>query len=117
MSLRSLLNRRVAVLPMNVVSVDRYNNETRGPGAPIPDVRARRDQIAVAEDLRDRDQQSKTFRYLLALRSEAGLAVVVTGRDRIQDGTETFEVVGSPETLYRRRRPHHLEATAVLVEG
>lgn len=117
MSLRSLLNRTVSVVPMNVTTTDRYRSEVRTPGAPIAGIPARRDQVAADEDLRDRDQQARTFVYLLALRNATGAAVAVSGRDRIVDGDDTLEIVGTPETMYRRRRPHHIEARAVIVEG
>lgn len=117
MSYRSLLNRVVDVVPVAEGAEDRYGNVARVPGPAIAGVPARRDQVAVAEDLRDRDQQARTIVYSLALRAADGSVLELTGRDRIVDGDETFEIVGSPELLFRRRRPHHWEATVSLVEG
>lgn len=117
MSLRSLLNRTVSVVPMTAAAEDRYGDTGRTPGAPIAGVPARRDQTSGAEDLENRDQQATTVLYTLALRALDGTEVALTGRSRIIDGDETFEVVGPPELLYRRRRPHHWEARAELVEG
>lgn len=117
MSYRSLLNRTVSVVPITVGAEDRYGNTARTPGPAIAGIPARRDQTAGAEDVIDRDQQTTTVLYSLALRSLTGTEVTLSGRDRIVDGDETFEIVGPPELLYRRRRPHHWEARAVLIEG
>lgn len=109
MSFRGLLNRTVTVVPMNVTSIDRYGNEIRGAGTPIEGVPARRDQVEATEELLDRDQQSRTFRYWFP----AGVAI--SGRDRIVDGAETLEVEGEPETVDGYRSAHHLEVRAYLV--
>lgn len=117
MSFRSLLNRTVQVVPMTVGAEDRYGNQATTPGTPIDDVPARRDQTSGDEDLVNRDQQVTTVLYSLALRALDGTEVTLSGRSRIVDGAETFEILGPPELLYRRRRPHHWEARAVLIEG
>lgn len=111
MSFRRLLNRTITILPMDVISVDRYGNEIRGPGTPVPGVRARRHQVDAAEEITDRDEQSRTFEYFLPP------DVAITGRDRIVDGDDTLEVLGPPEVVARRRRSHHIELRAYQIEG
>lgn len=117
MSLRSLLNRTVSWIRTTQGTEDRYGNASTVDAAPVAGIPARRDQVGAGEDQRDRDQQARTFVYTLPLRASDGTLLEPTGRDRLVDGAETFEIVGSPELLYRRRRPHHWELTAVLVEG
>ncbi len=109
MSFHKLLNRTVTIVPMNVVSVDRYGNEIRGEGTPVTGVAARRNQSEATEELLDRDQQSRTFRYWLP----AGTAI--SGRDRIVDGADTLEVEGEPATLHGHSAAHHLEVRAYLI--
>lgn len=111
MSIRRLLNRTVTILPMNVISVDRYGNELRSAGTPVPDIPARRHQVAAGEEITDRDEQSRTFEYFFLP------DVTITGRDRIVDGDDTLEVLGPPELVARRRRPHHIELRAYQIEG
>lgn len=117
MSLRSLLNRRVDVVVTTTGVEDRYGNVARTVSATIADVPARRDQAAATEDVRDRDQQTRLFVYLLPLRGPDGTVLDLAGADRIVDGDDTLEIVGTPELIARRRRPHHWEATARLLEG
>jgi hypothetical protein len=105
------------VLPTTRAASAGHRTAPPTPGAPTAGIPARRDQTAGAEDVIDRDQQTTTVLYSLALRTLTGDQVVLSGRDRIVDGDETFEIVGPPELLYRRRRPHHWEARAVLIEG
>jgi hypothetical protein len=116
-SLRSLLDRRISIITTAAAAKDRYGNTGRSVAATLAEVPARRDQVDADEDVRDRDQQARTFTYLIALRAEDGTAVALTGRDRIRDGLETLEILGSPELVRRRRLPHHWEARAVVVEG
>lgn len=111
MSLRQALNRVVSIIPMNVESVDAYHDRHRGPGAEIPNVPTRRDQLQATEDTNDRDQQARTFVYLFLP------DVAISGRDRIRDGDDVLEVIGEPDVVSRRRRPHHIEATARIVSG
>lgn len=117
MSLRSLLDRRIAIQTTASGAKDRYGNEARAVGSTLLNVPARRDQVGAAEDVRGRDQQARTFTYLIALRAEDGTAVDLTGRDRIVDGDETLEILGSPELVRRRRLAHHWEARAVVIDG
>lgn len=113
MSLRRLSQRRVEIVPMVVVDRDGYGNEVRAPDLVDAQegVRARREPIAGDEDRRDRTQQIQRFRYFLPP------YVVITGRDRIVDDGETFEIDGPPHVAYRRRHRHHIEVTAYRVEG
>jgi hypothetical protein len=116
-SFQGLLDRTVSIVPTTVQGKDRANNDVRVAGTPILGVRARRDQVAASESLDRRSELATTFVYVLSLTAEDGTPVVITGRDRIVDGNETFDVQGSPELVQRRRRPHHLEAVVRLVEG
>ena len=117
MSFRSLLDREVSIVPVVPGVKDRYGNASSVAGEPIDHVPARRDQVRAGEDVRDRDQQTREFVYSFPLRSDDGDELELTGYGRIVDGDDTFEIVGTPELLHRRRRPHHWEARAVLVEG
>lgn len=111
MSLTALLNRVVAIVPMNVVTTDGYNNQHRGPGPEVPGIRTRRQQVAADEDIADRDQQARTYRYFF----EASVAI--TGRDRIHDGPDILEVIGEPDRVDGMADTHHLEVTARIVSG
>lgn len=111
MSIGLLFDRAVTIQPMSVLGTDEYNNQTRAPGAPVPNVPARRKRAGVDEENVDRSLQRVEFVYFLPP------DVVLTGRDRIVDGDDTFEVFGTPDLIGRRHRPHHLEAAVYRVEG
>lgn len=126
MSLRSLLNREVHIRPMgpgDTPTTDDHGNEVIGAGADSPPIPARRDQSGASEVDAGRDQQTATVRYTLPVSvwipgdPGSSYTVELTGRDRIVDGDEVFEIIGSPELVYRRRQAHHWEAVARLVEG
>jgi hypothetical protein len=106
-----MLNRTVSIVPMVETAEDRYGDKPRVPGAPVPGQRCRRRQLTADEDVLDRDQQARTFVY------EFLPSVVVTGRDRILDGDDTLEVVGEPNLVTRRHRPHHVLLRASVVQG
>jgi hypothetical protein len=119
-SLRSLLDRRVSVVAVNAPAVgpkDAFGNRAKVAAEPVGPIRARRDQSSTDETIVDRDQQARTFVYLLELRTVAGDEVTLSGRDRIHDGSEVLEIIGSPELVKRRRLPHHWEARAEIVDG
>ena len=125
MSLHTLFNRVVALQ----WPASEAGDETRDrhgvlvddptPGSTVARVRARRDQVAQGEDVAGRDQQSATFLYLLALRDEDGVEFTLapSGRGWIVDADVRLEVVGPPELVHRRRRPHHWELRAVERRG
>lgn len=114
MSLTLLFDREVTLRPMNVATEDARGNERRGAGEDVAGVPARRRQLSAEEDIGDRDQQARTFLYLL---SPVAAALALTGRDRIVDGGEVLEVQGAPDVIRRRYRVHHVEARAYLIEG
>jgi hypothetical protein len=116
-----MLDREVTWVPTEIVT-DARGNEERVDGTPVPGIRACRELVAVAEDVADDDQQSRTFLYFLAptvLVDGSPVLVEPTGRDRIEDGADTFELRGLPEVEAhrRRRKRHHVEAVAYLIEG
>jgi hypothetical protein len=116
-SFLGLCNRRVTVQPMDVLDEDDRGNETRGPGAPIPNVPARRRLLSAEEDRAERSEQARTFHYSLALESDDGTPVMLTGRDRIIDTGETLEVLGAADSVAGASADHHLELRAYIVEG
>lgn len=126
MSLRTLLDRRVTLTspaaPADPPVLDAFGNRVTSPATPIANVPARRDQIAQDENLAARDEQTRTYLYILALRNETGTPVAITGRSTIDDvddagHAQRLQVLGDPELVHRRRRPHHWEARARKVEG
>lgn len=114
MSLNLLYDREVTLRPMNVTAEDARGNETKSAGADVDGVPARRRQLTAEEDTDDRDQQARTFLYFLPA---TGAAIALSGRDRIVDGGQVLEVLGAPDVIHRRYRPHHVEARAFLIEG
>lgn len=124
MSLLSLLDRRVIIRRRaGTPNRDTHGNVDRvfSDSPPIP---ARRDQTAATEDDSGRDQQTETTRWTFPFSTwlpdadpPQSWQVGIAGRDRIDDDGEVWEVIGNPELMYRRRRPHHWEAIARRVEG
>lgn len=117
MSFPSLLNRRVTYVPIVDGAEDRLGNPARAAGPLVANIPARRSQSGAGEDLDTRDQERTEIVYTLALRSLDRVTLDLSGRGQIVDGDDTFEIVGPPELVYRRRRPHHWRATVELVEG
>lgn len=116
MSLTSFLDRAVQVVTVTAGGRDAYGDRIRT-STPGVEIRARRDQVSAGEDIDDRDQQARTFQYVLELVDVNGDSYTISGRDRIVDDGETLEVLGTPELVSRRRRPHHLELRAYRIEG
>jgi len=116
-----MLDRRVGIRTTDRAEPpvkDRYGSRVHGEPGFHDNIRARRNLADATEDVRDRDQQSRTFRYMLALRDIAGeWTVAITGRDVIVDADGEFKIIGDPELVCRRRRPHHWELTARRVDG
>jgi hypothetical protein len=112
-SLRTIFDRTVVLRITSPAGEDARGNETRG-SADRPGVRAYRYQLAADEDTRDRDQQARTFVYFFPVTADS---IELSGRDRIVDGDEILEVVGAPIVARKRRRDHHVEARALLLEG
>jgi hypothetical protein len=83
----------------------------------VPNVPARRQLVSATENITNRDEQARTFAYDLALFTDDGEPVVISGRDLILDGDEELKVFGTPDTVARRRRPHHIQARAYVIEG
>lgn len=117
MTFPSLLNRRVTVVPMVITGKDSAGNDVKAPGTAIGPVHARRDSESETEIIASRDEQEVVFFYWLALLAEDGTPVVITGRDRLVDGDETFEVRGTPELVAGQARVHHIEVHAYRITG
>lgn len=118
MTFRTICDRTVTIRPRATSGTrDGYGNKAKDFGPDVTDVLARRDMRSATEDLADRDQQTWEFLYLIALRAADGTDVVLDGRSRIVDGVDVFEVVGTPELVTARRRPHHWEAKVQKVAG
>lgn len=118
MSVRTRFDRTVDLEITGPTGEDARGNETRATTTTIVGVPAYRAQVAVAEDLADRDQQARTWQYLLPPEHDGNdVADLLSGRDRIVDGDETFEVLGAPELATSRGRRKHVLARAYLVEG
>lgn len=115
MGLATIFDRVVTLRLVTPAGEDARGNETSATTDRLG-VPAYRYQVDAAEDRNDRDQQARTFVYFLPP-SVAGAPVVLSGRDRIVDGLEVLEVLGSPIMARKRGRDHHLEARAYLVEG
>ena len=108
------LHRTVTITPRRVADeLDARGNEVIVDGEPF-EVRASRELVKVEESTEQRDQQIRTYRYLLAPRDEDGEELEITGYDRLTDEDETFEISGEPEYPRRRNRArvHHIELTA-----
>ncbi len=115
-----MLNRRVTLRgPVKDAppARDDYGNVIVDQGPESAVIRARRVQVGASEDVLDRDQQTGTWIYLLPLRDEVGGLVAPVGRGWVVDGSETYQVDGEPELVYRRRRPHHWELQAIERTG
>jgi hypothetical protein len=93
-------------------------NETRGASTTIAGVPAYRAQVGAEEDTADRDQQARTFEYLLPpVHEEHDVAELLSGRDVIVDGDERLEVLGTPEVATSRGRRRHVLVRAYYVSG
>lgn len=119
MSFRRLLDRTVTIVPRVVTGTDARGNDVISDGPALANVPAARDLLTGDEELRERDQQVETWIYFLPPKKDDGTEIVVSGYDRIVDGTETFEARGRVDEITRRRtgKLHHYEATVYRVEG
>ena len=109
-----MYDRAVTITPRVVTGRDARGNDVVSDGETFT-ARALRDLAKIDEDTSDRDQQARTYRYLIEPRDRAtGALIPVTGYDRIVDNDETFEIIGTPEYVRQRRRGrvHHLELDA-----
>lgn len=112
-----LFDRVVTIVPTEVTGTDAHGNDTISDGTPIPNVPAARDPLAqgsgTTEELEEAAQQNRTFVYFLPA-EVAGVALEVSGHDRIVDSDGTFEIRGPVDEVVARRRGkiHHLEAVA-----
>lgn len=116
MSLRTIFDRTVT---LRLVAAGAEN--PRGNPAEVTTdvavVAAFRTQVAAGEDTADRDQQARTFQYLLETDRPDGTPLGITGRDRIVDGIEVLQILGTPVVATSRGRPRHVEARAYLIDG
>lgn len=122
MSLATLYDRTVDLEISGVTGEDARGNETTE-STTIESVPAYRSQVSAEEDTADRDQQARTFVYVLPVEhvlpdeTVVDVAELLTGRDVIVDTDGDFEVLGTPVVATSRGRRHHVEARAFLLEG
>lgn len=116
MSLRTIFDRTVDLEITAAAAEDVRGNETET-STIVEGIRAHRSQVGAGEDTTDRDQQARTFVYLLEPFREDGTPLGLTGRDRIIDGAETLKVLGTPVVATSRGRTRHVEARAYVIEG
>lgn len=109
------LDRTVTITPRVVADErDDRGNEVVVDGEPF-EVKASRELVKAEESHDQRDEQTRTYRYLLAPRDPVtGETITITGYDRLTDGDETFRIIGTPEYPRRRNRArvHHVELIA-----
>lgn len=121
MSFRRLLDRTISLIPTIVTGQDAHGNDVIADGTELAGVPAARDLLESlsGEDTDGADRQMIGFVYLIPARLDDGTVVELDGYSKLVDGTDTFELVGPPELLTRRRggRPHHWEATVRKIEG
>jgi hypothetical protein len=111
MSFEFLHHRRsVEIIPVARPSIDEYGNEVNVEQTPIAAM-AWREQTNATEDVSDRDQQVRSFRYFFKAN------VTINGRDKIRDEGRILRVVGEPEKLTTQLRVHHIEVNAELIDG
>lgn len=103
-------SRSIEIIPITRDDIDDYGNEVETEGTPVP-TEARRDQLSSTEDVVDRDQQARTFRYFLKP------TVVVNGRDLIRDDGQLHKIIGEPEVISNQLGPHHIEVLTELTDG
>jgi hypothetical protein len=115
-SLRTIFDRAVTVRFVGTGAEDGRGNETETT-TDVAGVAAFRTQVAAGEDTATRDQQARTFLYLLEPDRPDGTPLGLTGWDRIVDGPQVLKVLGSPIVASSRGRPRHVEARAYLIEG
>lgn len=117
MSLRTMFDRRVSLEITSPAGKDARGNEVRATST-IENVPAVRGQVSAGEDNLDRDEQARTFIYEFPpVWGAFDLAELLTGRDRIVDGDETFAILGAPVVATSRGRRRHVEARAYLVSA
>lgn len=116
MSLRTIFDRTVTLRLVAAGAEDARGNAAEVT-TDVAGVAAFRTQIAAGEDTADRDQQAKTFQYLLETDRPDGTPLGLSGRDRIVDGLEVLKILGTPVVATSRGRPRHVEARAYLIEG
>lgn len=122
MSRRTLFDRTVALVITAAAAEDARGNETRS-STTLAGVPAFRSQLGADEDTDDRDQQARTFTYLLPVihvdddELAHDIGDLLSGRDRIVDGDDTLEILGAPVVATSRGRRRHVQARAYLLDG
>lgn len=101
-------DRAVTVVTRTPGAVDEHGNETTATTATHPGVVARRELLTATERV-TLGFSSATYTYWFPPDAP------VTAADRILDAGETLEVRGRPSLEATRRRPHHIEAVAEVV--
>ena len=117
MSLRTLFD-RVVDLELVADGAENARGNPTTSTTTVEGIRAYRSQVGAAEDTSDRDQQARTFVYLLEPYRPDGTPLGLTGRDRIREANgELLEVLGTPVLATSRGRLRHVEARAFVLEG
>lgn len=112
-----MFDRRVELRLTSPAGKDARGNELRATST-IENVPSARGQVSAGEDNLDRDEQARTFVYFFPpIWGSYDVAELLTGRDRIVDGHETFEILGAPVVATSRGRRRHVEARAYLVSA
>lgn len=119
MSVAILFDRKVVVRRVGLGAENPRGNATAAT-TDVADVPAFRVQVGADEETADRDQQARTFVYLLPVFLDDGTELELTGRDRIVDdlggpAPVELQVVGTPVVVTSRGRPKHVEARAYFV--
>ncbi len=110
MAFDNFRNRLVEIVRVAASTPDEYGNQVETRLNPVR-TWASREQLTSTEDVLDRDQQARTFRYFFTP------SVTVDGRSFIKDGDQELRVIGEPEVVSTLLGPHHIEALAEIVEG
>lgn len=109
-----MFDRTVTITPRITGAANNRGTEAITDGTPF-DLRGLRELKVDEENVEERDQQIRSYRYIIEARHpDTGEVIAITGFDRLTDNDETFEIIGSPKYVVRRRRGivHHVELDA-----
>lgn len=117
MTLSRRFDRTVTITPRVVDGKDGRGNDVIVDGEPFS-TRALRALEQAGEEVDQRDQQTRTYRYLLRAHDVVtGDLLPIDGFARITDGDEVLEIIGTPEYPLGRNRKnvHHVDLKARIV--
>ena len=116
MSFRRLLDRTVTIVPRAVTGTDARGNDVITDGTPVEGVPAARDLKSTDEEHADRDQVNRRWDYFLPAFLDDGTPVTIDAYAHLIDAGETLDLVGVPELVTRRRRPHRAHHWELVAE-